>query len=43
MSKGQKLWNEAKKIIPGGNGFFQKDLKCFYLKNGHRIFLHKWM
>ena len=29
MSKGQKLWNEAKKIIPGGNMLLSKRPEMF--------------
>ena len=38
MSKGQKLWNEAKKIIPGGNMLLSKRPEMFLPQNGHRIF-----
>ena len=37
ISKGQKLWQRAKDIIPGGNQFLSKKSNYIYLTNGQHI------
>ena len=38
INLGQKYWNEAKKVIPGGTMLFSKTQTSTYQKNGQHIF-----
>ena len=44
ISKGQKLWQKAKKIIPGGNMFFSKNpSKMINRRDGYLIVIIGWL